>query len=212
MEHVPSRQSVFRRDRTSSWETEHFPDGQNIFRTDRTLSGRTEHFPDGQNTFPMDRTLSRWTEHFPDGQNTFQEGRTFSGQTEQFPEKQNIPSKKGGNPGFPGLPPNGLSALRADERLIVHPIGVTAQPTERTNLEVIDSNHGQAAERCLLRTGNRYNRPGTEYATNAFECVAHVKGDGALLTFGFHNDLTALGPVIDRPELRLAHSRHRRLC
>ena len=102
--------------------------------------------------------------------------------------------------------------LGADERLAVHPIGVTAQLAERTDLEVIDSSHGQAGDEGFPGTGDRNGCPRTEYTTSAFECVTHLKGDGALLTFGFDNDLAAARPAINPGKLRFRQRLRRRLC
>src|SRR5260370_1444390 len=138
----------------------------------------------------------------PAKQNLFLQNRTRSGKTELVPGKQSLKSKKGGNPGFPGLPAQWTGLLGADERFAVHPIGVTAQLAERTDLEVIDSSHGQASDDGFPGTGDRNGCPGTEYTAGAFECETHVKGEDALLTFGVHNDLAAARPAINEVELR----------
>src|SRR5439155_14618678 len=103
------------------------------------------------------------------------------------------------------------TALRADERLAVHPIGVTTHLAERADLEVIDSSHGKASDGGLPGTGNCNYRPGTEYTTCSFECVVHVESEGALLTLGFHNDFAAVISAINRAELRLRQRFRRRL-
>src|SRR5205085_3519551 len=114
-------------------------------------------------------------------------------------------------PVFPGLPPLDYSELRRDERLAVHPIGVTTDLAERADLEVIDSSHGQATDGGLLGTGNRNYRPRTEYTTCTFECVAHVERQDARLTCGFHSGFAAVISAINRVELRLSQSSQLRI-
>src|SRR5437016_10783758 len=57
---------------------------------------------------------------------------------------------------FPGLPPF-LIALGDDERLSVHPIGVT-QLAQRADLELIDSSQREPTDRYLLGFGHRNSR------------------------------------------------------
>ena len=41
-----------------------------------------------------------------------------------------------------------------------------------------------------------------QHPAATLECVPHVEGDGAGLSFGLHNNVAAVGPAIDRAELR----------
>src|SRR5437763_406771 len=131
------------------------------------------------------RALFGKTESCLEKRSSVWENGALSGKTESCLKKRSpVPpgglAKKSGNPGFPGLPPMDYSELRADERLAVHPIGVATHLAERADLEVIDSSHGQASDDGLPGTGNRSYRPGTEYTTCTFECVAHVESEDAL--------------------------------
>jgi len=56
--------------------------------------------------------------------------------------------------------------LGDDEGLGIHPVGVP-QHTQRTDLELIDSSHGQAADGNLPGFGGRHRRPGTECPARA---------------------------------------------
>src|SRR5581483_11486011 len=100
------------------------------------------------------------------------------------------------------------AALCDDEGLAVHPVGIP-QHTQSTDLELINSSHGQAAERNLSGFDDCHCRPGTEHAAGALNCVTHVESDNARLILRYHHNVAAVGPAIDRPERRLLQ-RHRR--
>src|SRR2546429_535135 len=86
------------------------------------------------------------TEPVPAKRNPFRENRARSGKTDPVLGKQSLKSKKRRQSRFPGTAAQWTGLLGADERFAVHPIGVTAQLAERTDLEVIDSSHGQASD------------------------------------------------------------------
>src|ERR1051326_6541393 len=186
-----------------SWKTELVPGKQSPFLENRARSWKTELVPGKQSSFLENRARSWKTELVPGKQSSFLENRARSWKTESQ-------IKKGGNPGFLGTAAQWIGPLGADERFAVHPIGVTAQLAECTDLEVIDSSHGQASDDGFPGTGDRNRCPGTEYTAGAFECVTHIKGENALLTFGFHNDLAAAGPPINEVELRFRQRLRRR--
>ena len=56
--------------------------------------------------------------------------------------------------------------LGDDEDFGIHPVGVTPQ-TQRTDLELIDSSHGQAADRYCSRLGDGHRRPRAEWPARA---------------------------------------------
>src|ERR1041385_8554443 len=214
---VPGKQSPFLENRARSWKTEPVPGKQSSFLENRARSWKTELVPGKQSSFLDKRARSWKTELVPGKQSSFLENRARSwktelipGKTELVPGKQSLKSNKGGNPGFLGTAAQWIGLLGADERFAVHPIGVTAQLAKCTDLEVIDSSHGQASDDGFPGTGDRNRCPGTEYTAGAFECVTHIKGENALLTFGFHNDLAAAGPPINEVELRFRQRLRRR--
>src|ERR1051325_1384056 len=222
-EPVPGKQSSFLENRARSWKTELVPGKQSPFLENRARSWKTEAVPGKQSPFLENRARSWKTEPVPGKQSSFLENRARSWKTELVPGKQSSflenrarswktesQIKKGGNPGFLGTAAQWIGPLGADERFAVHPIGVTAQLAECTDLEVIDSSHGQASDDGFPGTGDRNRCPGTEYTAGAFECVTHIKGENALLTFGFHNDLAAAGPAINEVELRFRQWLRRR--
>src|SRR5437764_8643356 len=101
--------------------------------------------------------------------------------------------------------------LRDDERLRVHPIRVT-QYAQRADLEVIDSSQREPTDGYFLGSGDRDGCPRAQYPAATFECVPHIKGNSAGLIFGFHNGVAAVGPAIDRAELRFSQRWRRSLC
>src|ERR1051326_219879 len=214
---VPGKQSPFLENRARSWKTELVPGKQSPFLENRDRAWKTEPVPGKQSSFLENRARSWKTELVPGKQSPFLESRARSWKTELVPGKQSpflesrvSNQKKGGNPGFLGTAAQWTGLLGADERFAVHPIGVTAQLAECTDLEVIDSSHGQASDDGFPGTGDRNRCPGTECTAGAFECVTHIKGENALLTFGFHNDLAAAGPAINEVELRFRQRLRRR--
>src|SRR5713101_3880547 len=101
--------------------------------------------------------------------------------------------------------------LRDDERLRVHPIRVT-QYAQRADLEVIDSEQREPTEGYFLGSGYRDSCPRAQHPARAFECIPHIKSNSAGLIFGLHNGVAAVGPAIDRAELRFIQRRRRSLC
>src|SRR5438270_911469 len=101
--------------------------------------------------------------------------------------------------------------LRDNERLRIHPIRVT-QYAQRANLELIDSKQREPTDGYFLGPGDRDVCPRAQYPTSAFECVPHIKGDSAGLILGLYNGVAAVGPAIDRAELRFIQRRRRSSC
>src|ERR1700686_3360546 len=67
-------------------------------------------------------------------------------------------------------------ALGDDERLSIHPIGVT-QHAQRADLELIDSSQREPTDGYLLGFGHRNNRRRPQHPAGALECVPHIEGD-----------------------------------
>src|SRR5437667_5231314 len=90
---------------------------------------------------------------------------------------------------FPGLPPfieasryraraSPFVVLGDDERLSVHPIGVT-QHAQRADLELIDSSQREPTDRYLPSLCHRNNRRRPPTPHRAFECVPPILSESA---------------------------------
>src|SRR5207302_4318197 len=101
--------------------------------------------------------------------------------------------------------------LRSDERHRWAPIRVT-QFTQRADLKLVGSGRREATDSHLFGAGQRHRGPGTKDSARAFECVMHVVGNGAGLTFDLHNGLSAVRAAVDPTELRRCQRLRRRPC